>query len=74
MTSLRTGRPKKRGSILSGQRPSSSPVSRPFAGSTQPPIQRLPEAPSPKVMWPGVKLTSPFSAEVKNTGAVPPFS
>jgi hypothetical protein len=47
---------------------------KPALGPTQPTIQRIPEALSPGIMWPGREADHPppSSAEVKNGGAIPP--
>jgi hypothetical protein len=55
---------------------SSPQRSRPSVGPAQPPIQWIPRALSPGLMPQGLEVDhSPASiAEVKNDGAIPPFS
>jgi hypothetical protein len=52
-----------------------SATSRQVLGSTQPPIQWVPGAPSPGVKRPGREAdhSPPTSAEAKNGGAIPPL-
>jgi hypothetical protein len=50
-------------------------ASRPILRPTQPPVQPVPGAHSPGVKQPGHEAdhSPPFSAEVKNGGAIPPL-
>jgi hypothetical protein len=53
-----------------------SAVSRPALGLTQPLIQSVPGATSPGIKRPGREAdhSPPYSAEVKNGGAIPPLT
>jgi hypothetical protein len=74
-TSLRAGRPRIRGSIPDRGKRLFSITSRPVLGPTQPPIQWILGAVSPRVKRPRREAGAipPTSAEVKNGKAISPL-